>query len=120
MRAFGPCISPTPGPEGCPLSSLLALEQVLRRQYGKEVDIWSAGVILYILLSGVPPFWGDSEDQIFVSATFVQSLQSSTLSFRTHTLCISPCNPVIWRDRRWCGRPAEAHTGSRALAVHGE
>jgi len=33
--------------------------------YGKEVDLWGIGVILYILLCGFPPFFGDSDDDVY-------------------------------------------------------
>jgi len=39
--------------------------EVLRGRYGHKADIWSVGVICYLMLSGTPPFRGNNERDVF-------------------------------------------------------
>ncbi|KAJ6332025.1 hypothetical protein OIU76_010411 [Salix suchowensis] len=53
--------------------------EVLKRNYGQEIDVWSAGVVLYILLCGVPPFWAETEQGVAQAIISVGQQQQQVL-----------------------------------------
>lgn len=57
--------------------------EVLTGNYNEKCDIWSAGVILYILFCGYPPFYGESNRQI------LESVKKGKLDFSS----------IEWKDK---------------------
>ncbi|KAJ9147844.1 hypothetical protein P3X46_029960 [Hevea brasiliensis] len=73
--------------------------EVLAGGYNRAADVWSAGVILYVLLSGMPPFWGKTKSRIFdaVRAAGLQfppdqwdQISTSAKDLITGMLCVDP------------------------------
>merc|ERR1719240_782885 len=49
----------------CGTPGYIAPEVLRMKGYDKSCDVWSLGVIVYILLCGFPPFYADNDAQLF-------------------------------------------------------
>ena len=52
----------------CGTPVYLAPEIWMRKTYGFEVDWWSLGCVLYEMVCGLPPFWGDTIKDVYKKA----------------------------------------------------
>ncbi|RDX68022.1 Phosphoenolpyruvate carboxylase kinase 1, partial [Mucuna pruriens] len=87
----------------------VAPEVLMGRDYDEKVDVWSCGVILYIMLAGIPPFYGDSAAEIF-EAVVRANLRFPSRIFRT----VSPAAKDLLR-KMLCRDPSRRFSAEQAL-----
>jgi len=86
----------------CGTPDYIAPEIVLYKPYGKSVDYWALGVMVYEMLLGRPPFDGEGEDELYRSILeqpvhLPRSLSTEASTFtRGVRLCVCVCAGVLF------------------------
>ncbi|XP_013117053.1 calcium/calmodulin-dependent protein kinase type 1 [Stomoxys calcitrans] len=95
----------------CGTPGYVAPEVLAQRPYGKAVDIWSIGVISYILLCGYPPFYDENDANLFAQilkgefefdSPYWDDISDSAKDFIRHLMCVSV-------EKRFTCKQALAH-----------
>ncbi|CAH2265156.1 jg9306 [Pararge aegeria aegeria] len=73
----------------CGTPDYIAPEIILYQPYGKSVDWWAYGVLLYEMLVGQPPFDGEDEEELFAAITDNSVSYPKTLSKEAKDACKS-------------------------------
>ncbi|XP_013791008.1 calcium/calmodulin-dependent protein kinase type 1-like, partial [Limulus polyphemus] len=75
----------------------IAPEVLAQKPYGKAVDVWSIGVIAYILLCGYPPFYDENDANLFgqilkgefeFDSPYWDDISDSAKDFISHLICV--------------------------------
>uniref|UniRef100_A0A1B6C8G6 Protein kinase domain-containing protein n=1 Tax=Clastoptera arizonana TaxID=38151 RepID=A0A1B6C8G6_9HEMI len=81
----------------CGTPGYVAPEVLAQKPYGKAVDVWSIGVISYILLCGYPPFYDENDANLFAQilkgeyefdSPYWDDISDSAKDFIKHLMCV--------------------------------
>jgi calcium-dependent protein kinase len=70
--------------------------EVLKKKYNSKCDLWSCGIIMYILLTGVPPF-GGNDNQTIIKKILLSDYDKTRLNKKCKA-CIDLIDKLLERD----------------------
>ena len=72
--------------------------EILSGSYDERVDVWAIGVITYMLISGCPPFYGKTQDEVFISIKEQQPVFTDSKLIDISSDCVDFILKLLTKD----------------------